>query len=298
MKKNCNCKGQCGCANGGSGGGSNSANSNAQLGAQISNINTQITTILSSIAPFLSGHPILMLQNANDIASFNSIGIGSGTWAGWGVCNGATYVNTLVTPNTSLISPNLLDKFIVGAGGTYLVGNTGGAATVSLTGLQNGVHTHTITDPGHTHTIVDPGHLHNVTDPGHVHSGSSVAVTGVTGVTSSDGLHHHGVKHLQNIQYGGGGTTAPGGVYGTPGGPDSGADYLQDSGVHSHTVTIDPFNVNTAVQTAFTGVNILNAFTGITNQSAVTGITIDNSGAGDPHENLPPFYSCLFVIKL
>lgn len=297
MAKNCNCKGQCGCANGGSGG-AGGANSIAQISAQVSQLNTSVTTILASIAPFLTGHPILMLQNANDIALFNSAGVGSGTWAGWGVCNGSTYLNTLVTPNTSLISPNLLDKFIIGAGGTYNVGGTGGAATVSLTAAQNGTHTHTITDPGHTHIITDPGHLHNVTDPGHTHSGNSVLVSGVTGVTSTDGLHIHGYKHQQNVQYGGGGSTAPSGVQGTAGGPDSGSDWLEPAGDHSHTVTINAFNVNTSVQTAFTGVNILNAFTGITNQSATVGITIDNSGTGAPHENLPPFYSCLYVIKL
>lgn len=299
MKKNCNCKGQCGCANGGSGGGSNGANSNAQLGAQISQLNTQITTITNAIAPFLTGHPIFELNQSSDIASFNtSTGLGSGTWLGWAICNGNTYTNTLVTPNTTLISPNLYDKFIIGAGGTYSVNATGGLATVSLTAAQNGTHSHTYTDPGHTHSITDPGHLHNVTDPGHTHAGNSVAVSGVTGVTDAQGLHIHGYKHDQNLQYGGGGSTAPGAVQGTAGGVSSGSDYLVPDGLHTHTVTISPFNVNTSVQAAFTGVNILNAFTGITNQDATIGITIDNSGTGAAHENLPPFVACLFVIKL
>jgi microcystin-dependent protein len=39
-------------------------------------------------------------------------------------------------------TPDLRDKFIVGAGGTYAVGATGGAATVTLTAAQIPSHTH------------------------------------------------------------------------------------------------------------------------------------------------------------
>ena len=54
-------------------------------------------------------------------------------------------------------TPNLRDRFIVGAGTTYAVAATGGAATVTLTAAQIPAHTHTVsgttsTDGAHTHT--------------------------------------------------------------------------------------------------------------------------------------------------
>lgn len=74
---------------------------------------------------------------------------------GWFLCNGQNG------------TPDLRDRFIVGAGTTYAIGATGGANTVTLTEAQMPSHTHTITATGtsasagdHTHTIVDPGHVH------------------------------------------------------------------------------------------------------------------------------------------
>jgi len=58
----------------------------------------------------------------------------------WALCNG--------TAGT----PNLQNNFVVGAGGSYAVGATGGSATALLQ------HTHTVLDPGHVH--VDAGHAH------------------------------------------------------------------------------------------------------------------------------------------
>lgn len=45
-------------------------------------------------------------------------------------------------------TPDLRDRFIVGAGSTYAVGATGGTADAIVVS-----HTHAITDPGHLHTI-------------------------------------------------------------------------------------------------------------------------------------------------
>jgi len=54
--------------------------------------------------------------------------------------------------------PNVEQKFVVGAGGSYSIGDTGGQNSVSLTAAQNGPHTHTI----HSHlpgVAVTPGEL-------------------------------------------------------------------------------------------------------------------------------------------
>lgn len=54
---------------------------------------------------------------------------------GWALCNGSNG------------TPNLTDKFIVGAGNNYSVAGVGGTADAVVVD-----HTHTVTDPGHNHT--------------------------------------------------------------------------------------------------------------------------------------------------
>jgi len=64
--------------------------------------------------------------------------------SGWYLCDGSNG------------TPNLTDRFIIGAGSTYAVNGTGGASSVTLTTNNMPSHTHTatstVTDPGHTHT--------------------------------------------------------------------------------------------------------------------------------------------------
>ena len=62
--------------------------------------------------------------------------------SGWNLCDGSNG------------TPNLTDRFIVGAGSTYAVNGAGGATSVTLTTNNLPAHTHTatVTDPGHTHT--------------------------------------------------------------------------------------------------------------------------------------------------
>jgi hypothetical protein len=85
--------------------------------------------------------------------------------AGWLLCNGASS------------TPDLRDRFVVGAGSTYAVDATGGSATASL--------------PSHTHTatVTDPGHFHSqdaYNQPGIGNAGGGGArVTNVGGNTGS-----------------------------------------------------------------------------------------------------------------
>jgi microcystin-dependent protein len=90
---------------------------------------------------------------------------------GWNLCDGSNG------------TPNLTDRFIVGAGSSYAVNGTGGASSATLvTGnLPSHTHTATVTDPGHSHVIAQP-----VTGlAGSGSSGWQGANTGVTYVTSS-----------------------------------------------------------------------------------------------------------------
>jgi len=59
---------------------------------------------------------------------------------GWVLCNGSNS------------TPDLRDKFVVGAGSTYAVGATGGSANAIVV---SHTHTATVTDPGHLHTYLE-----------------------------------------------------------------------------------------------------------------------------------------------
>ena len=69
--------------------------------------------------------------------------------SGWYLCNGSNG------------TPDLRDKFVVGAGSTYAVADTGGSANATVVS-----HTHTITDPGHNHTYNTYGQLNVGTGSG------------------------------------------------------------------------------------------------------------------------------------
>jgi len=79
--------------------------------------------------------------------------------AGWALCDGQT-VNGHTTPN-------LKGRFIVGAGGSYSPGNTGGAERVTLTINEMPSHNHGINDPGHHHQYTTANNYVNdlETDP-------------------------------------------------------------------------------------------------------------------------------------
>jgi microcystin-dependent protein len=66
---------------------------------------------------------------------------------GWVLCNGSNS------------TPDLRDRFVVGAGSTYSVDDTGGASTVTLTEANLPAHKHTASSTS-TSTVSDPGHAH------------------------------------------------------------------------------------------------------------------------------------------
>ena len=63
-------------------------------------------------------------------------------------------------------TPNLRDRFVIGAGSSFAVGATGGSATISAANLP--AHTHSFS--GTTGTMNQNwSHSHSVSDPGHSH---------------------------------------------------------------------------------------------------------------------------------
>lgn len=94
--------------------------------------------------------------------------------AGWLLCNGLSG------------TPDLRDRFVVGAGTTYAVGATGGANTVTLAEANLPAHTHTVNG---TTGLVSNDHTHSgttSTDPGHSHNSGNVNGSGNNGNLSGD----------------------------------------------------------------------------------------------------------------
>lgn len=66
-------------------------------------------------------------------------GLQSNLPSGWALCNG----QNVVLPNGDIVStPDLQDKFIVGAGGSFNLGDSGGASQVTLTENEMPMHNH------------------------------------------------------------------------------------------------------------------------------------------------------------
>jgi hypothetical protein len=83
--------------------------------------------------------------------------------AGWTLCNGSNG------------TPDLRDRFVIAAGSTYSVAQTGGSADAIVV-------THT-----HTATVTDPGHNHN-TNSTNVFTGSGSYTPAVGGAASYGGM--------------------------------------------------------------------------------------------------------------
>lgn len=161
----------------------------------------------------LPGNPTLALQAApkqyvDSRMPTGGIIMWSGSIAsipsGWNLCDGTNG------------TPDLRDRFVVGAGSTYAVGATGGAT--SGTTSSNGAHTHT-GDTGSTTLTSDqiPAHTH-------------------TGTTDTSGAHKHGITWTQYQQ-----GTGTGRQYYTPfdAGGGTADNGVVSAGDHTHTFTTD-----------------------------------------------------------
>jgi microcystin-dependent protein len=97
----------------------------SQLDLEFNNIQTAIATKADSSTAFFTGMIVMWS------GSFVSIPVG------WNLCDG------------TLGTPDLRNRFVVGAGGLYNPGNVGGSANAVVVS-----HTHvaTVTDPGHAHS--------------------------------------------------------------------------------------------------------------------------------------------------
>ena len=141
---------------------------------------------LTGVSSFVSGMILLWSGAINNIPS------------GWVLCNGSN------------AAPNLQDRFVVGAGSGYSVGDTGGAQSVTLTSSQMPSHSHSmsVTDPGHYHTTNDyvarayyqePRNIGSATDGNCNYTGDTNSKT--TGISVSAGNTGGGGSHENRPPY-------------------------------------------------------------------------------------------------
>jgi microcystin-dependent protein len=192
---------------------------------------------------------------------------------GWSLCNGSSG------------TPDLRDRFVVGAGIAYSVGATGGAGSVTLDATMLPAHTHTVSASGTT-----SGHSSD-----HTHSGTTSTVStdhthifsGTTGTDFPDHVHYtHG-------PYGGGGN--PGGSLNTgwPGGQDYATSGASTRHNHNFSGTTSGMSANHTHTVTTGGVS-----TNHTHTVTVTGTTNNGTGGGLAHENRPPYFALAYIMKL
>ncbi len=169
---------------------------------------------------------------------------------GWCLCDG--------TEGT----PDLRDRFVVGAGHAYRVAHKGGVQEVTLTPDQMPAHSHSST--------VSPagGHIHRAT-------AASAGSHSHSGTTDSAGSHNHAYYGAWNH-----------GHHAGMGGSRIGVDYqytnyagshshglsINYAGYHSHSIRVDP--------------------SGDHSHSLSLGYT----GGGQAHENRPPYYALAYIM--
>lgn len=170
----------------------------ADFDTEFNALQVAVNTKANTISPTFTGTPLAPTATAATnttqlattefvttavTASFPSGGIiiWSGSSAsiptGWYLCNGSNS------------TPDLRDRFVVGAGSTYAVNATGGS-TDSI--VVSHTHTATVTDPGHNHTA------YGSTAPPYSAGGNAVfspttvttstAVTGISVAISTNGV--------------------------------------------------------------------------------------------------------------
>lgn len=131
----------------------------SEIDAEYNAISTAIATKADTNSPTFTGTPVAPTASAGTnttqlattafVTTAVSTALPSGViviWSGsasaipsgWYLCNGSNS------------TPDLRDRFVVGVGSTYSVGNTGGSKDAVLV---SHTHTATVTDPGHNHSI-------------------------------------------------------------------------------------------------------------------------------------------------
>ena len=179
--------------------------------------------------------------------------------AGWVLCDGTSS------------TPDLRDRFVVGAGSTYIPGNTGGAATATLSVANLPSHQHGLSVSGTTGNN-SVNHNHGVNINTGTQSANHAHTVNIN--TNTAGAHSHTYTRPDY-------TDILGSIEGTNVATDSTVTDTSSHAGHVH---------------AISG-TIANAL-GNHNHAVTISAVIGSTGSGTAHENRPPYYALAFIIKL
>ena len=246
---------------------------------------------LSGIEAFVSGMILLWSGAENAIPS------------GWVLCNGSNS------------TPDLRNRFVIGAGDTYSVDDTGGSSTISgnvthshsTPNHTHGLNGHTHSTPNHSHSVNShrhstPNHSHSVNNHTHSISGS------VSGNTNNTGGHSHstliGINQQQTNNMQGPQRSAIGGGFTNFGTNSAGNHNHSFSGSFSGNSGNSAPNTNNSGggQTGNAGANTNNSGgsnTGASNANTTSagGSNTGNSGSGSTVSVLNPYYALCYIMK-
>ena len=228
--------------------------------------------------------------------------------SGWNLCDGSNG------------TPDLRDRFIVGAGNTYKVKDTGGEATHTLTTNEMPSHNHGFTGTAHNHT----GSLSSATAAS---AGSHTHTMSENLTAASNGSHTHtasggssgGYVIVGPLLSGSAGSELPeigrgrnltaskvaslwDGQFAAVRDND---DYgrLDVQGSSGSTISINSGGAHThsisgTITAANSGSHTHSVTGSVTVNSATAGGTVGSTGGGQAHENRPPYFALCFIMKL
>ena len=255
----------------------------------------------------------------------NGIQLSQATYADLYAIIGNTY-NTGGETVGNFRIPDLTDRFVVGTGPAYALNATGGQATVSLQVANLPPHNHpgsSIDNDGlHNHPTSDGSHVHgqlNPDNPAQGQTGTANAPHNHPGsVGTGDAPHGHGgsvqannaphnhsfTNNLSGIQRGSQGPTNT--VINNPTGTQS---TNSANAPHGHGLTIDAANAPHAHPFTIMGNNATHNHVITTTNSSHSHtvgqqgthnhtFTIGSQGQGTAHENLPPYRSLQYIIRI
>ena len=220
----------------------------------------QITAITAGSAPADAIPPGVIVMWSGSTSNVPS---------GWVLCDGTTYN----TDGSAVNVPDLRGMFIVGSGGDYTTGDTGGQESVTLSVNELPSHSHTV--DSHQHNI--GSHTHNVGNHSHNVSGS--------GSSSTVGAGGH--THTYDAYGDGGSNWRPGITFEAGGGVSYNTGSVGD---HSHN-----FSVSISGSTNDTGPGQTGNASGASGDASPGTNSI---GGSVGHENRPPYYALAYIYKL
>ena len=189
--------------------------------------------------------------------------------SGWALCNGASG------------TPDLRDRFVVGAGSTYAVNATGGSATTTLLEANLPSHTHSISASGTT-SGQSVGHTHTFSG-----ATSGQSQTHTHGISISDPTHTH---------------SFPTGIFN-----NAGTQFMPqaDDGPLAGTFTTQASSTGITASAGNASQDHTHTYSGTTSDVSanhthtvtVTG-TSGATGSGTSFTNLPPYYALAYIMKL